>query len=61
MGPIDCEPLVAFVAHQPPEALQDVALVEDQVSNEVPPALTVLGLAAMDTVGAAATTETVAD
>jgi len=59
IGPIDCEPLVALVPDQAPEAMQEVALVDDQVSEEVPPALTVLGLAAMETVVAAPTTETV--
>ena len=46
---------------QPPEAVQDVAFVEDQVNVEVPPLATVLGLAVRVTVGAGVVTETVAD
>ena len=56
-----CEPLVASVPLQPPEAEQLVALVEDQVSTEVAPLVTVLGLALKLTVGAGAVTVTVAD
>jgi hypothetical protein len=46
---------------QEPEAVQAVALVADQVSVELLPLATVLGLAAKLTVGAAVVTETVAD
>ena len=36
---------------QPPDAVQVVALVEDQVSVELPPLATLPGLALNDTVG----------
>jgi hypothetical protein len=57
---VDCEPLVAKVPDQPPEAVQAVALVEDQVRVELPPLVTLMGLALSETVGGAIT-ETVAD
>ena len=61
-APIDCEPPVAVLApDQLPDAIQDVELVVVQVSMELPPLATVLGLAAMLTVGAGVVTETVAD
>jgi hypothetical protein len=53
-------PLVACVPVHPPDAVQDVALVEDQVSAEVAPLFTVVGLADKVTVGACDVTETVA-
>ena len=49
-----CEPDVAFVPLQPFEAVQLVALVLDHVSVELPPELTVVGLAEIVTVGATA-------
>ena len=58
---MDCEPLVALVPAQAPEAVQDVALVADQVKVELLPLATVLGLAAKLTVGAGEVTDTVAD
>ena len=58
---MDCEPLVALEPDQAPEAAQEVALVADQVSVELPPLATVLGAALKLTVGAGAVTETVAD
>ena len=59
---MDCEPLVALVPDQAPEAVQEVALVEDHVSVELLPLAMELGLAARLTVGAEAAevTETVA-
>jgi hypothetical protein len=60
-GPTDCTPLTALVPAHAPEAEQAVALVEDQVREEEPPLLTVLGLALNVTVGAASATETVVD
>ena len=60
-APVDCEPLAALVPAQAPEAVQDVALVADQVSVELAPLATVLGAALKLTVGAGAVTETVAD
>jgi hypothetical protein len=44
-----------------PDAVQAVALVEDQLSAELPPDATVLGLALNEMVGACAETDTVAD
>jgi hypothetical protein len=58
----DCEPEVALVPLQPPDAVHEVALVVDQVSVLEPPELTVAGLAPMDTVGGGAVfTVTVTD
>jgi hypothetical protein len=45
------------VPDQPPEAVQLVASVEDQVSVEDPPLATDVGLAASDTVGTAGAVE----
>ncbi len=53
-------PLVGSLPVQPPEALQEVAFVEDQVRVEVAPFATVLGLAEIVTAGAGVDTETVA-
>ncbi len=58
---MDCDPLVAWVPDQPPEAVQEVALVELQVSVEVPPEATLVGLAVSETAGDGAVTVTVAD
>ena len=44
-APVDCEPLTGLVPDQPPEAVQEVALVEVHVNVELPPLATVLGLA----------------
>ncbi len=52
---------MARVPDQPPEAVHEVALVELQVSVEVPPEATLVGLALSATVGADAVTATVAD
>ena len=46
-----CVPLAAFVPLQPPEAVQDVALVEVQVSVDDPPLAMVGGLAVRVAVG----------
>ena len=54
---MDCEPLAASVPVQPPLAWQAVALVEVQVSVDVPPTGTEVGLAVIVAVG---TTLTVA-
>jgi hypothetical protein len=56
-----CVPLTDSVPAHAPEAVHEVALVEDQVSVEAPPLATLVGLALKDTVGAAADTVTVAD
>jgi len=60
-APVDCEPLTDFVPDQAPEAVQAVALTDDQVNPALPPLVIELGLAARRTLGAAALTETVAD
>ena len=60
-APVDCEPLMALVPDQPPEAVQDVALVDVQVRVELAPLATEAGLAVKVTVGVGAVTETVAD
>ena len=51
-APLDSIPDVAFVPDQAPEAVQEVALVEDQVSIDDPPLVTAVGFAVIDTVGA---------
>lgn len=61
MAELACDPLGASLPLQPPEALQEVALLADQESVEVAPLETVVGLALRVTVGAGAFTETVAD
>jgi hypothetical protein len=61
---VDCDPLTALVPDHAPEAVHAVALVEDQVSVELPPEASELGLALILTVGAAdgvPATVTVAD
>jgi hypothetical protein len=50
-APVDWLPEVALVPDQPPEAEQEVALVEDQVSVEAAPLTTDVGFAVNDTVG----------
>jgi len=52
---------VASLLDQAPDATQEVALVEVHDSVEVPPLVTVLGLALKVTVGAGEVTVTVAD
>jgi hypothetical protein len=49
------------VPDQPPEAVQEVALVEVHVSVELLPDTTLVGLAVSVTVGAGVVTVTVAD
>jgi hypothetical protein len=56
-----CEPAVASEPLQPPEAVQAVALVDDQVNDDVAPLFTVAGFAVRVTVGAVAFTDTIAD
>jgi hypothetical protein len=56
-----CEPAVGFEPLQPPEAVQAVASVDDQVNAEVAPLLTVAGVAVRVTAGAGVVTDTVAD
>jgi hypothetical protein len=56
-----CVPLIASLPVHPPEAVQDVASVEDQVRVDVPPFFTVVGLAVKVTAGAGVVTEIDAD
>jgi hypothetical protein len=58
---VACEPAVAIEPLQPPEAVQAVALVDDQVSADVAPFFTVAGVAVKLTAGAGVVTDTVAD
>jgi hypothetical protein len=50
-APVDCDPLVLFCPDHPPDAVQAVALVADQVKLLVPLLATLLGLAPRLTVG----------
>ena len=58
---MDCEPLSALEPLQAPDAVQELALLLDQVSVEALPAFTVVGAALSVTVGALLETVTVAD
>ena len=58
---MDCEPLVASLPDQAPDATHEVALVEVQDRVEALPLVTVLGLALRATIGAGELTVTVAD
>jgi hypothetical protein len=49
------------VPDQLPEAVHEVALLEDQVNVELAPLATLAGFALSDTLGAAAVSVTVAD
>jgi hypothetical protein len=51
-APLDCEPLRAMLPDQAPDALHAVAWAVDQLSVELPPLATVLGLADRLMVGA---------
>ena len=58
--PVDSlTPEVALAPNQAPEAVQEVALVEDQVSAEDSPYSTAVELAASETVGTGGNTGTV--
>ena len=59
-GPVDTLPLTASVPDQPPDAVQEVALVVVQVSMAALPLAMVLGLAVSATVGTGCVTDTVA-
>ena len=54
-APVDWLPEVAKVPDHAPEATQEVASVDDQVSVEEPPLVTIVGFAASDTVGTGTT------
>jgi hypothetical protein len=56
-----CEPLVASLPLQPPEAAQELAFVDDQVSVDAAPLLTVVGFPVSVTVGVGVVTVTVTD
>lgn len=59
---MDCEPLTALLPDQAPEAMHEVALVDDQAKFELAPLATVLGLAPRLTVAVGfGLTVTVAD
>ena len=60
-APVGCEPLTALAPDQDPDAVQAVACFDDQLIVEPAPLLTVLGLAARETVGAGWPTETLVD
>ena len=60
-APVDCEPLVALVPDQEPDAVHEVASVEDQLSVELAPLAMVAGFALRLTVGAGGVTDTVTD
>jgi hypothetical protein len=61
-APVDCDPLIALLPDQAPPAVHEVVLAEDQVSVELPPLATVLGLALKLTVAlGVALTVTAAD
>jgi hypothetical protein len=60
-APVDSLPLVALAPDHAPEAVQPVALVDDQVSVELAPLAMACGLAAIVRVGAGGLTVTVAD
>ena len=51
-APVDALPEVARAPDQAPDAVQEVALVEDQLSVDDPPLGTDVGFAEIDTVGA---------
>ena len=58
---MDCEPLTLLAPDQAPEAVQEVALVDDHVSVALAPLVIALGPTLKLTVGSGALTETVAD
>ena len=60
-APVDSLPEVALGPDQAPEAVQEVAFVEDQVSVEDAPFAIDVGFAASDTVGTGGATVTNAD
>ncbi len=51
IGKTDCKPDVAFAPDHPPDAVQESALVEDQMSVEESPEMMAEGEAVMETVG----------
>jgi hypothetical protein len=61
VGETSSVPLIACAPVQPPEAVQVVALVLDQVSVELPPVVIDVGLELSATVGSGDVTVTVAE
>ena len=55
-APVDCEPLVALLPDQAPEACTVVAFVLLQLNVELPPLDTEVGFAVKETVGSGAET-----
>jgi hypothetical protein len=51
-GPVDSVPDASRLPAHPPEAVHELTLVLDQVSTELPPATTEVGLALNDSEGA---------
>jgi hypothetical protein len=60
-APVAFEPLVAWLPDQAPEAVHEVALLDDQLKVEPLPLATLVGLALIDTLGGLDDTVTVAD
>ena len=60
-APVLALPFVGSLPDQPPDAVQPVALLEDQLSMADPPLMTEVGLALRLTEGAAVETLTVTD
>jgi hypothetical protein len=54
-------PLTGWLPLQAPEAVHEVALLEDQANVELPPLDTLVGLALKETLGGVVETDTVAD
>jgi hypothetical protein len=60
-APVDCEPVRVLLPIQPPDAVQALALLLDQLSVDAAPDCTLLGVALRVTVGALFETVTVTD
>ena len=60
-APVDAEPRTGRLPDHAPEAVQPVALVEDQLSVALSPVLTLVGVALSVSVGTGVFTPTVAD
>jgi hypothetical protein len=58
-APVDCDPFGPSVPLHPPDAEQELALLDDHVRIEAAPLATVVGFARNDRLGAAAATVTV--
>ena len=58
---MDCKPLTVLLPDHAPEAEQDLAFIAFHFSVELVPFTTVLGVAAMLTLGASDFTDTVTD